>query len=55
MSTEDVQRTISVTGVGRVAAAVDLLVVNLAVETQVATISDALAEKTSKQWPCCRH
>lgn len=40
----DVQRTVSATGVGRVAAAADLLLVNLAVETQAVTASDALAE-----------
>ncbi len=44
MSVDDSQRTVSVTGVGRVAAAADLLVLNLAVETQAVTASDALAE-----------
>jgi hypothetical protein len=34
MSTEDVRRTVSITGAGRVAAAAGLLVVNLAGETQ---------------------
>ncbi|MBV9010459.1 MAG: SIMPL domain-containing protein [Pseudonocardiales bacterium] len=44
MSTEDVQRTVSVTGVGRVEAAADLLFLNLAVETQAVTATAALAE-----------
>lgn len=43
MGAEDIQRTISVTGVGQVAAAADLLLLNLAVETQAVTTSDALA------------
>ncbi|MGB6162642.1 MAG: SIMPL domain-containing protein [Pseudonocardiaceae bacterium] len=44
MSTDDIQRTISVTGVGRVTAAADLLVLNLAVETQALTASAALTD-----------
>ncbi|MBV9142780.1 MAG: SIMPL domain-containing protein [Pseudonocardiales bacterium] len=48
MSTQYIQRTISVTGLGRVAAAPDLLVLNLAVETQAVTASDALAENNKK-------
>jgi uncharacterized protein len=43
MSIDYIQRTVNVTGVGRVAAAADLLVLNLAVETQAVTASDALA------------
>jgi uncharacterized protein len=43
MSVNYIQRTVSVTGVGRVAAATDLLALNLAVETQAVTASDALA------------
>jgi uncharacterized protein YggE len=43
MSIDYIQRTVSVTGVGRVAAAADLLVLDLAVETQAVTASDALA------------
>jgi uncharacterized protein len=48
MSTDDVQRTVSVTGVGRVEAAADLLLLNLAVENQAATASDALAENNKQ-------
>ncbi|MGH3771513.1 MAG: SIMPL domain-containing protein [Pseudonocardiaceae bacterium] len=48
MSADDIQRTVSVTGVGRVAAVADLLVVNLAVETQGATASDALADNNKQ-------
>jgi uncharacterized protein YggE len=44
MSAGEIQRTISVTGVGQVAAAANLLLLNLAVETQAVTTSDALAE-----------
>ncbi|MBW0009996.1 MAG: SIMPL domain-containing protein, partial [Pseudonocardiales bacterium] len=44
MSADDIRRTISVTGVGRVAAAADILLLNLAVETQAAAASDALTE-----------
>lgn len=48
MSANDIRRTVSVTGVGRVAAAADLLVLNLAVETQAVTASDALAENNKQ-------
>lgn len=48
MSTQYIQRTISVTGLGQVAAAPDLLVLNLAVETQAVTASDALVENNKK-------
>lgn len=48
MSIDYIQRTVSVTGVGRVAAAADLLVLNLAVETQAVTASDALAENNKQ-------
>ncbi|MGH3781304.1 MAG: SIMPL domain-containing protein [Pseudonocardiaceae bacterium] len=48
MSVEEIQRTISVTGVGRVAAAADLLVLNLAVETQAVTALDALTENNKQ-------
>lgn len=48
MSVNYIQRTVSVTGVGRVAASADLLVVNLAVETQAVTASDALAENNKQ-------
>lgn len=48
MSTDKIQRTVSVTGVGRVEAAADLLVLNLAVETQAVTASDALAENNKQ-------
>ncbi|MGH3673795.1 MAG: SIMPL domain-containing protein [Pseudonocardiaceae bacterium] len=44
MSTGDIQRALSVTGVGKVAAAADLLLLNLTVETQAVTTSDALTE-----------
>ena len=42
MKTNNIKRTMSVTGVGRVAAPADLLLLNLAVETQAITTSDAL-------------
>ncbi len=48
MSAADIRRTISVTGVGRVAAAADLLLLSLAVETQAVTISDALIENNKQ-------
>jgi uncharacterized protein YggE len=40
MSGEDSQLTVSVTGVGRVAATADVLVLNLAVETRAVTARD---------------
>jgi uncharacterized protein len=43
MSIGDIQRSITVTGVGQIAAAANLLLLNLAVETQAVTTSDALA------------
>ncbi len=43
MNVDIIQRTISVTGVGRVAAAADILLLDLAVEVQAATASEALA------------
>jgi uncharacterized protein YggE len=48
MSAYDIQRTISVTGVGRAAAAADLALFNLAVETQAVTASDALTENNKR-------
>jgi uncharacterized protein YggE len=48
MSTDDIQRTISVTGVGRAAAAADLALLNLAVETQAVTAADALTEDNKR-------
>ncbi len=48
MSVDDIRRTVSVTGVGRVAAAADLLVLSLAVETQAVTASDALVENNKQ-------
>jgi uncharacterized protein len=48
MSVGGMQRAISVTGVGRVAAMPDLLVLSLAVETQAVTISEALAENNKQ-------
>ena len=48
MSVEGMQRTVSVTGVGRVATMPDLLVLSLAVETQAVTISEALAENNKQ-------
>ena len=48
MSANDIQRTISVTGVGRAAAAADLALFNLAVETQAVTASDALTENNKR-------
>ncbi|MGH3972597.1 MAG: SIMPL domain-containing protein [Pseudonocardiaceae bacterium] len=44
MNVDNIQRTISVTGVGRAAAPADILLLDLAVETQAATASEALAE-----------
>lgn len=43
MNVDIIKRTISVTGVGRAAAAADILLLDLAVETQAATASEALA------------
>jgi uncharacterized protein YggE len=48
MSTDDIQRTISVTGTGQAAAPADLLVLRLAVETQAVTASDALTENNKR-------
>ncbi len=48
MSTGEIQRTIRVMGVGQVAAAANLLLLNLAVETQAVTTSDALAENNKQ-------
>lgn len=48
MSADNIQRTISVTGTGRAAAAADLLVLRLAVETQAVTASDALTENNKR-------
>ena len=48
MSVDCIQRTVSVTGVGRVAAAADLLALNLAVETQAVSASKALAENNKQ-------
>jgi uncharacterized protein len=48
MSTNDIQRTINVTGVGRVTAAADLLTLSLTVETQAPTVSEALAENNKQ-------
>lgn len=48
MSADDVRRTVSVTGVGRVSAAADLFILRLAVETQAVTASDALAENNKQ-------
>lgn len=43
MNVDNIQRTISVTGVGRVAATADVLMLDLAVEVQAVTASEALA------------
>lgn len=43
MNVDNIRRTISVTGVGRVATAADVLLLDLAVENQAATASEALA------------
>lgn len=48
MNDEDSQRTISVTGVGRVAATADVLILNLAVETQAVTALDSLTENNQQ-------
>ena len=48
MSVEGMQRTVSVTGVGRVATMPDLLVLSLAVETQAVTIPEALVENNKQ-------
>ena len=48
MSVEHSQRTISVTGVGRVKASADILVLSLAVETQDVTASEALTKNNEQ-------
>jgi uncharacterized protein len=48
MSVEHSQRTISVTGVGRVKASADILVLSLAVETQDVTASGALTKNNGQ-------
>jgi uncharacterized protein YggE len=48
MSADDIQRTVTVTGVGQVAAAADLLLLSLAVETQAVTAADASAENNKQ-------
>ncbi len=48
MSADNIQRTISVTGVGRVAAAPDLLLLDLDVETRAVTTAEALAENNKQ-------
>jgi uncharacterized protein YggE len=48
MSADDIHRTINVTGVGRAAAAADLLVLSLAVETEAVTALAALTENNKQ-------
>jgi uncharacterized protein YggE len=48
MSVEHSQRTISVTGVGRVKASADILVLSFAVETQDVTASEALTKNNQQ-------
>src|ERR1044071_9784123 len=43
MSIGDIQRSITVSGIGQVTAAADIVLLNLAVETQSVTTSEALA------------
>jgi uncharacterized protein YggE len=46
MSADNIEHTISVTGIGRSTAAADIALLNLAVETQAVTASDALTENS---------
>jgi uncharacterized protein YggE len=48
MSSDNIKRTMNVTGIGRIAAPPDLLLLNLAVETQAVTTSDALMENNKQ-------
>jgi uncharacterized protein YggE len=48
MLTDGIQRTVRVTGIGRVAAVPDVLLLDLAVETQAVTASAALAENNKQ-------
>jgi uncharacterized protein YggE len=48
MRIDDIQRTISVTGAGRATAVADLLLLDLAVETQAVTVSEALTENNKQ-------
>jgi uncharacterized protein YggE len=48
MSIGDMPRAITVTGIGQVAAAANIFLLNLAIETQAVTTSDALTENNEQ-------